>query len=162
MSLQNAVLEGVIVVLVLGWIIYRQTRWQMLDTTRMWRGPIILAVIGVLTARSAVAGASIGGLAVVLLVLEAVLSAGVGVGMGMLSQVRRVDGNLQARTGLAGSLLWFVMLAVRLGVDVWASASGAKIVASGGVILLMLALNRAGRTLVLLRRTGQPDRVGAH
>ncbi|WP_067893180.1 hypothetical protein [Nocardia vaccinii] len=158
MSLQNAVLEGVVVVLVLGWIVYRQTRWQVMDLTRVWRGPIILAVIGVLVSRSAVAGASIGTRAVALLALEAVLSVGVGIGMGMLSQVRRVDGQLQARTGLVGSLLWFVMLAARLGVDVWASAGGAKIVASAGIILLMLALNRAGRTVMLLRRSREPYR----
>jgi hypothetical protein len=54
------------------------------------------------------------------------------------------------------------MLALRLGVDVWASADGAKIVASTGVILLMLALNRAGRTAVLLRRAEQSRPLEAH
>ncbi|MQY19906.1 hypothetical protein [Nocardia macrotermitis] len=162
MNLQNAVLEGLLVVLVLGWIVYRQTRWQVVDLARVWRGPIILAVIGVVELRPAVTGAVVGGLAVGLLVLEAVLSVGVGVAMGTLSQIRRADGKLEARTGVAGSLLWFVMVAVRLGVDVWASASGAKIVASVGVILLMLALNRAGRTLILLQRTREPHQVGAH
>jgi hypothetical protein len=152
MNMQQAVLEGIVVVLVLGWIVYRQTRWQVLDPRRAWRGPIILAVIGVVEVRTSLTGAAPGAAAVALLVLEAVSSVAVGVGMGLLSQFRWAEAGLEARTGLIGSLLWFVMLALRLGVDVWASADGAKIVVSGGMIVLMLALNRAGRTLVLLRR----------
>ncbi|MBU3063352.1 hypothetical protein KO481_17685 [Nocardia sp. NEAU-G5] len=161
MTSQN-VLEIGLAVLVLGWIVYRQTRWQTLERARIWRGPIILAVIGVVSMRTGLAGAALGTTAVALLVLEAVLSLSVGVGMGMLSQIRNVDGSPAARTGLIGSLLWFVMLAVRVGVDVWATADGAKIVASTGVILLMLALNRAGRTAVLMRRADQLRPVGAH
>ncbi len=159
--MQHAVLEGIVVVLVLGLVVYRQTRWQVLDIGRIWRGPIILAVIGVVEARTALSGATFGTTAVALLALEAVLSVAVGVGMGMLSQFRWAEGTLQARTGLVGSLLWFVMLALRLGVDVWASAGGAKIVASAGFILLMLALNRAGRSLVLLRRAERMRPVAA-
>lgn len=161
MTSQN-VLEIGLAVLVLGWIIYRQTQWQALDRARVWRGPIILVVIGVVSLRTAASGATLGTTAVALLVLEAVLAVAVGVGMGMLSQLRNVDGALAARTGLIGSLLWFVMLALRLGVDVWASMDGAKIVASTGVVLLMLALNRVGRTLVLLRRAERLLPVAAH
>jgi hypothetical protein len=161
MTSQN-VLEIAIAVLVVGWIIYRQTQWQALNPARIWRGPIIVAVIGAVSMKTALTGATIGTTAVALLALEAVLAVAVGVGMGMLSQIRTVDGTLAARTGLIGSLLWFVMLALRLGVDVWASADGAKIVASTGVILLMLALNRAGRTAVLLRRAEQSRPLEAH
>lgn len=161
MTSQN-VLEIAIAVLVVGWIIYRQTQWQTLNPARIWRGPIIVAVIGAVSLKTSLTGATIGTTAVALLVLEAVLAVAVGVGMGMLSQIRTVGGTLAARTGLIGSLLWFVMLALRLGVDVWASADGAKIVASTGVILLMLALNRVGRTAVLLRRAEQVRPLEAH
>jgi hypothetical protein len=161
MTSQNVLAIG-LAVLVLGWIVFRQTQWQTLDRTRIWRGPIILAVIGVVSMRTSLTGATVGTTAVALLVLEAVLSLSVGVAMGMLSQIRNVDGSLAARTGLIGSLLWFVMIALRVGVGVWATVDGAKIVASTGVILLMLALNRAGRTTVLMRRADQLRPVGAH
>ncbi|MEV6769101.1 hypothetical protein AB0N05_10800 [Nocardia sp. NPDC051030] len=162
MDLQNAVVEGVIAVLVIGWIMYRQTRWQVLDGTRMWRGPIILGVVGVVQAKSAFAGQGIGTVAIALLVLSAVLSVGVGAAMGRLSQLRWADGHWEARTGWIGSLLWLVLLAVRIGVDVLAHLAGAEVVASLGVILLIVAVNRAARTLVLARRAEQAQLIAAH
>jgi peptidoglycan/LPS O-acetylase OafA/YrhL len=145
--------EIVLVVAVLGWIVYRQTRWQVLDPARIWRMPIILAVVGLISLRSTPAdGGTLDGVVVALLVGTGLLSIGVGALMGLMSQLRVADGRWQARTGWAGSLLWLVLIAVRIGVDVGASALGAKIVASTGVILLMVALNRIGRNLVLVRR----------
>ncbi|RDI68593.1 hypothetical protein [Nocardia pseudobrasiliensis] len=161
MSMQNAVIEGALVVAVLGWIIYRQSQWRPLDAARMWRAPVVIAVIGLVQMKTAVTG-SIGVVAVALLVLSAVLSLAVGVAMGWLSQIRETDGRLWARTGLLGSALWFVLLAVRIGVDVWAHMLGATIVTAVGVILIMLALNRAGRTLVLTWRAEQLRPIGAH
>ncbi|WP_327145721.1 hypothetical protein [Nocardia sp. NBC_01327] len=161
MNLQNAVVEGVIVVLVVGWIVYRQTQWQVLDPMRIWRGPIVLGVVGVLQMKTVLAGDTLGGTAVALLVLSAVLSLGVGLAMGAVSQVRWIDGQWQARTGWLGSALWLVLLAVRIGVEVCARSVGAGVVASVGAILLMLALNRAGRGVVLARRAGLSRMVAA-
>ncbi len=160
--MRNAVVEGVVIVAVVGWIMYRQTRWQELDSSRMWRGPIVLAVIGVFEAKSAVSEDGIGAVALGLLLVSAVVSLGVGVVMGQLSQVRLADGGWQARTGWTGSLLWIVLLAVRVGVDVVARVSGAEVVTSLGVILVLVALNRAGRTLVLARRAERARLVRAH
>lgn len=149
-------------VAVLGWIVYRQTRWQVLDPARIWRMPVILAVIGLVSLRSAPADArSLDGVAVALLVGTGLLSLGVGALMGQLSQLRVAEGRWEARTGWAGSLLWLVLIVVRVGVDAGASALGAKIVTSTGVILLMVALNRVGRTLVLVRRADVRRSVGA-
>ncbi|WP_330179938.1 hypothetical protein OHB26_26385 [Nocardia sp. NBC_01503] len=161
MNLQNTVVEGVIIVLVAGWIVYRQTRWQDLDPTRIWRGPIILGIIGFVRLRDAIPAAGIGAAAACLLALSAVLSIAVGLAMGALSQVRRAESGWQARTGLLGSLLWLVLLAVRIGIDLGAEQAGADMVVSLGAILLMLALNRAGRGVVLARRAGQPLLVTA-
>ncbi|WP_019929259.1 hypothetical protein [Nocardia sp. BMG111209] len=145
--------EIVLVVAVLGWIVYRQTRWQVLDPARIWRMPLILAVIGLVSLRSTpVDGDTFGTVAVTLLLATGLLSIGVGALMGSMSQLRVVEGRWQARTGWAGSLWWLVLIAVRVGVDVGANALGAKILTSTGVILLMVALNRVGRTLVLIRR----------
>ncbi|MQY28618.1 hypothetical protein [Nocardia aurantia] len=146
-------LDIVLVVAVLGWIVYRQTRWQVLDPARIWRMPIILTVIGLISLRSTpIDGDSFGTVAVLLLAGSGLLSLGVGALMGVMSQLRVAENRWQARTGWAGSLLWLVLVAVRVGVDVGANALGAKILTSTGVILVMVALNRVGRTLVLVRR----------
>ncbi|MEC3918076.1 hypothetical protein [Nocardia sp. CDC160] len=162
MNLQNAVVEGLVAVLVIGWIMYRQTQWQVLDPTRLWRGPIILGLVGFLQMKSVLAGGSPSVTAVALLALSAALGLGFGLVMGLLSQVRTGAEGLEARTGWIGSALWIVLLAVRIGVDVVARMSGAEAVTSIGAILLVVALNRAGRALVLARRAEQARMVAAH
>ncbi|GAB2516379.1 hypothetical protein [Nocardia heshunensis] len=162
MNLQNAVVEGLVAVLVIGWIMYRQTQWQALDQTRLWRGPIVLGLIGFLQMKSVLTGGGLGVLAVVLLALSAVLGLAFGLVMGQLSQVRVGAAGLEARTGWVGSLLWLVLLAVRIGIDVVAHANGAAVVTSIGAILLMVALNRAGRAVVLARRAEQAHAFAAH
>ncbi|MTE15088.1 hypothetical protein [Nocardia aurantiaca] len=162
MNVQNAVVDGAVAALVIGWIMYRQTRWQELDANRLWRGPIILGLIGFVQMKSVVAGSGIGVMAVALLALSALLGIGIGVVMGLLSQVRAGASGLEARTGWAGTLLWVALLAVRIGVDVVAHLSGAVAVTSVGAILLVVALNRAGRALVLARRAEQLRIVAAH
>ncbi|MGW4249241.1 hypothetical protein [Nocardia sp. NPDC004722] len=162
MNLQNAVVEGLVAVLVIGWIMYRQTRWQVLDQSKLWRGPIVLGVVGVLQMKSVLANGAPSVLAVTLLALSAVLALAVGLVMGQLSQVRSGAAGLEARTGWTGSLLWLVLLAVRIGVDVVARANGAAVVTSVGAILLVVAVNRAGRAVVLARRAEQAHLLAAH
>ncbi|KAA0021196.1 hypothetical protein [Antrihabitans cavernicola] len=147
-------LDIVIAVLVLGYIMWRQTQWRVVDHGKMWRLPIILGIIGVVAiGQSDTAAAGFTPLAIAVLVVEGALAVIVGVWMGGLSQFARNEhGDLVARTGAAGSMLWLLLIAVRIALDVAAVNMGAKVVASGGVILLMLALNRLGRTAVLARR----------
>lgn len=155
--------EIVLVVLVIGWVVYRQTQWQALDHARLWRLPIILGIIGVLSLKSAVGTTTVQPISVVLLVVSAVLAAGVGLLMGTMSQVRRFEGRIEARTGVAGSMLWLVMLAVRIGVDVAGHVLNAgPLVTSAGAIMIFIALNRAGRTLILARRSEELRMVAAH
>ncbi|AYF74484.1 hypothetical protein D7D52_12125 [Nocardia yunnanensis] len=162
MNLQSAVVEVVVAVVVIGWIMYRQTRWQLLDAGRLWRGPIVLAVIGVVQMKSVLADGTLSVTAIALLAVSAVLAVAVGLAMGLLSQVRTGAPGLEARTGWVGSLLWLVLLAVRIGVDVCAHLAGAAVVTSVGAILLVVALNRAGRAVVLARRAEQARMVAAH
>ncbi|MFI1912638.1 hypothetical protein [Nocardia sp. NPDC020380] len=162
MNMQN-VGEIVLVVLVIGWVVYRQTQWQALDHARLWRLPIILGIIGALSLKSAVGTTTVQPISVVLLVVSAVLAVGVGLLMGTMSQVRQFEGRVEARTGVAGSMLWLVMLAVRIGVDVAGHVLNAgALVTSAGAIMIFIALNRAGRTLILARRSEELRMVAAH
>lgn len=161
MNMQNAVVEGLVIVVVVGWIMYRQTRWSLLDPQRLWRGPIILAVVGGLQLKS-MADIQINGVAIAMLAITAVVSVGVGLAMGSLSELRWARDGIEARTGWLGSVLWLVLLVVRIGMDVVAHIEGAAVVTSVGVILLVVALNRVGRGLVLARRAEQMHLVAAH
>ncbi|MEV7766902.1 hypothetical protein [Microbacterium sp. NPDC086615] len=152
----------VLIVLLVGWLGYRQTTWRPVSPAKLWRTPLILAVLGVVNlARGDLA---IGGLDVAVLVIELVLALGVGAWMGALAHFRpleqRVTGRrgegavVESRTGWWGLTLWAALLLVRVGIDVAATAMGAHGVTGAGVILLVFAANRAARNLVLGARLG--------
>lgn len=136
-----------------GFLAYRQATWRYLDPARVWRGPLVLAVIGVVmlaNTKTAVTTTDI-----VFLGIEALISVGVGLAMGSMTRFRTAatpddkGRTLQARTGWYGAGLWFVLIAVRVGLDVLGVHMGAHLLSSTGAILLMLAINRAARALVL-------------
>ncbi len=54
-------------------------------------------------------------------------------------------------------VLWVVMIGVRVGIDIWATRSGAALAASTGIILLVLAANRLSRTAVFAARVAKLD-----
>ncbi|MDQ1128936.1 hypothetical protein [Microbacterium sp. SORGH_AS_0888] len=152
----------VLVVLLVGWLGYRQTTWRPVVPSRMWRTPLVLAVIGVVVL--AHGGVAIGALDVAVLVIQLVLSLGVGAWMGSLAHFRPLDPPVvgrrgeravfESRTGWWGLALWVVLLLVRIGLDVGATALGAKAIGGAGVILLVLAANRGARNAVLAARLG--------
>jgi len=59
---------------------------------------------------------------------------------------------LESRTGWLGLVLWIVLILVRIGCDVIASQLGSTLATSIGVILVMVAANRAVRTAVFAAR----------
>ena len=63
---------------------------------------------------------------------------------------------LQSRTGWAGAVLWVVLIAARVGLDVLGGHLGAHLLTATGTILLVLALNRAARALVIDQRIPRP------
>jgi len=144
---------GIALVAFLG---YRQATWQYLDPSRIWRTPLVMAVVGVVVlAQSA---ATVTTADVVFLGIEALVTIAVGLTMGSLTRFRTVatpdrkGRTLQSRTGALGAVLWIVLIAVRVGLDVVGGHFGAHLLTSTGTILLVLALNRAARALVVDQR----------
>lgn len=134
----------------------RQASWRSVDPTRVWRGPIVLGGVGVvLLAQS---GATVTPLDVVFLAVEAIVAVGLGLAMGSLTRFRttvepdRHGRTLQARTGWAGAGLWIALVAVRIVLDVVGGHLGAHLLTSTGAVLVMLAVNRAARALVVDQR----------
>ena len=161
MSVQLAanILIGIALV---AFLAYRQATWQYLDPARIWRGPLIMGVIGVVVL--AQTKATITSTDVVFLGIEALITVGVGLTMGRITRFRTVGTpddkgrTIQSRTGWLGAGLWVVLIVVRIGLDVVGGHFGAHLLTSTGTILLVLALNRAARAVVLDQRIPRGDR----
>ncbi|GAA3341902.1 hypothetical protein GCM10017714_27880 [Curtobacterium pusillum] len=153
------VLIGIALVVFLG---YRQATWRYLDPTRIWRTPLIMAIVGVVVLAQTTT--TITTTDVVFLGIEALITVGVGLTMGSITRFRTVatpdskGRTIQSRTGLLGAALWIVLIAVRVGLDVVGGHLGAHLLTSTGTILLVLALNRAARAVVIDQRIPRDDR----
>lgn len=139
-----------------GFLAYRQATWQYLDPARVWRTPLVLGVVGIVVlAQSA---AAVTTLDVLFLGTEALVSVAAGLAMGGMTRFRTAAAaddkgrTLQVRTGWAGAGLWLLLIVVRVGLDVLGGHLGAHLLTSTGAILLVLALNRAARALVVDQR----------
>lgn len=145
-----------------AFLAYRQATWRYLDPARIWRGPLVMAVVGLVVL--AQTKAAITTADVVFLGVEALVTIGVGLTMGRITRFRTVavpddkGRTLQSRTGWLGAGLWITLIAVRIGLDVLGGHLGAHLLTSTGTILLVLALNRAARAVVLDQRIPRGDR----
>jgi hypothetical protein len=156
----TAALDIPLGIALLAYVSRRQLRWRPVDTTRIWRMPLVLGVVG-LFATGRHAGVTTVDLAI--LVLSGVLAVGSGFTMGSLTRFRPITGThtplrngvrptLESRVGWAGVGLWAGLIAGRIGLDVVGLHFGAALATSTGAILLSLALNRAARALVFSAR----------
>ncbi len=147
-------------ILVLVWVGYRQTTWRAVDGSTMWRMPVILGLVGLVTLIGT--GTVLGGTDLAALAIELVVSVATGAWMGAIARFRPAAAptpdrlvRWETRNGWWGLALWLLVVAVRIGIDVVAVQLGAGMVTSTGVILLVLAANRLVRVAVILSRAGR-------
>ena len=143
-------------IVLIAWVGYRQFTWTPMDHGKLWRMPGILALVGIglLVTNKPFA---IGPVDIAVLVGETIISLAIGTLIGVFARFRpatAADGSagLEVRNGWVGLVLWLVLIGIRVGVEVWAVASGAPWAGSTGLILLLLAANRAARVLVVTQR----------
>ena len=166
----NTLLDIAIGFALLCWIGYRQLTWTAVAPERMWRMPAILAIIGVVTLFQNGAGETISAGDLGILAIETVISVGLGAVMGLMARFRPIREQtlaafhandrgrsasaptIESRTGWAGMALWLVLIATRLGGEVYAHLTHSTLLTSVGVILLTVALNRAVRVVVVTER----------
>lgn len=183
MTVENLI-TIVVAVLVIGWVIYRQLTWQLVTPARMWRMPLILAVIGVIELAQIKGVTAVSGTDFAILGGELAIALVVGAAMGALAQFRtrpqresdvasgRPSGEsstwdptrtvIESRTGGWGAALWIVMIAVRVGIEFGArSIDSSALIASTGVILLVIAVNRVARVAIILYRLDRKNLVAA-
>lgn len=165
----DAIGNALLIIVLIGWLGYRQTTWRAVSPGRMWRTPAIMAVVGIaLMAQTSVA---LEPLDVAVMVIELGISLGVGAWMGAIARFRPYRGGesatdgttpaYESRTGWWGLALWLIVLITRIVIDVVASGMGAHAATSMGVILLLFAANRAARTAVILARVDRGAAVTA-
>lgn len=168
-------LNAVVIVVLIGFVAYRQLTWRIVDPARMIRLPLALAIVGVVTMAGATKGGGLHASDVGILAVELVLSLVLGSLMGLLARFRPIGGqvaptrhdrgrggrepSLESRTGWLGVALWVVFIGIRIGVDLWAVHAGSVLASSTGVILIMVAANRLARTGVIAYRTTRPTSI---
>jgi hypothetical protein len=158
MDLQSIV-TPLIALIVIGVVVARQLRWRDFDPARVLRLPIVLGGVGLVMLADQ-HGAVVTTVDATLLVVELLMSIGIGAAMGRLALFRadpNGSGAIQSRTGWTGASLWAVLIAVRIGFDVVGSALGAQLLTRTGVILVLLAASRATAALVI--RIREPHRL---
>ena len=155
------VLVGLAVVV---YLCSRQLTWRPVDPSRIWRMPIVLGAFGVFSVAQSSKGSSITWVDIVIVVVSAALSLASGIAMARIARLRpispdrlppgsgRPEPTMESRTGWLGVGLWVALIGLRLFLDVVGRHAGAELATSTGMIFLVIALNRAARTLVLVAR----------
>ena len=178
MNLQ-IVANAILIVALVGWMGFRQLSWRPVSIAAMWRMPLILGVVGLFTLSRGSDLTRVSTLDFAVLLVEIVISLGIGALMGAIAQFRPLTSEaaqvavrgsrrdrgqlptIESRTGWVGFGLWIAFIVVRIGVDVVAGMMGSHLAASMGVIFIMFAANRAARTMVFAYRLDRNAVVAA-
>jgi hypothetical protein len=166
----------------IGWIIYKQLTWQLVNPSKLWRMPIIVTIVGIVMLAQTKSLATVTPQAAAILIGELAISVGLGAVMGSLAGFRtrpQRAGDLdkrdarsgtfnpavtvvESRTGGLGAALWVVLLLVRVGIELLVTHYyPSALLTSTGTILLVLAANRAARALVVTTRMQRKGLVAA-
>ena len=142
----------------------RQVRWSPLAEGSIWRFPIIIGIIGVAALSTTKSASALTSMDVALLAVEIALSIGFGCVMGLLTRVRALavvteKARFESSAGWLGLGLWIVFIGIRVAFGLWAGQSGSAFGATTGVILIMVAINRAARGAVMATRLSRLDAV---
>lgn len=175
-------IANVLLILVLvGWFAARQLQWRPVLGGRDWRFPALAAVIGAALLAKSLDGQAIGPIDVAAFVTELVIALGLGAAMGAIAHIRPISRDagtapaaggsaraaaraaavFESRTSPWGLSLWVVLIAVRIGLSFLFESLGSHLGVSTGLIVLVLAANRAARTLVLHARLDGARRAAA-
>ena len=149
---------------VVALLIWRQLRWTRFEAARALRLPVVLAVLGLVEAATAVQTGPPAPADLVLLAAELAVALAVGAGMGRLTLFRpspTAIGAWQTRTGWLGAGLWLVLIAVRVGISTAGPLLGAHVATTSGVLLLLLAATRGTAALIARSRAPQAALLSA-
>jgi hypothetical protein len=150
-----------------GYIVSKQLRWTRTDRAGVWRLPLILGIIGIISLSSSAKNLTVGTPDITIIGIELVLAVVIGLAMGRMTVFRVAQTadakgrRIETRSGPAGAVLWIVLIVVRVGLDVVGGMMGAHLLTATGVILLTVAVSRAAAALVMDSRMPQIATVKA-
>ncbi|NEN04512.1 hypothetical protein G3T36_01375 [Diaminobutyricibacter tongyongensis] len=165
--------NALLIVVLIGWIGFRQLTWRPVSIARMWRVPAIMAIVGVVLLVQATDATHLTALDFAVLLVEIAVSLGIGAWMGAIAVFRPLSGpredpdailhssSVESRTGWWGLALWVLVIVIRIGIDVIAARAGSHLATSTGIIVLLVAANRAARTAVFAYRLDRMPAVAA-
>lgn len=153
----NSSVNILIGIVVVAWILWRQTQKRPVREDRKPTVLLILLVLGVLQLSSFFKSASSTALVIGLLVGNLVLAAGFGVVRGYTVRLWRQDGQLFRQGTWLTIVLWLAGIGVHIGLDALIDSS-AKGLGSAS-ILLYLAVSLGTQRLVVQSRANHAVRV---
>ena len=135
---------------VLAWLLWRQTQKRLVREDRKPTVLLILLVLGVVQLSTYLKTASTSATVILLLVGSLVLAAGFGVVRAYSVKLWRQDGQLWRQGTWLTIVLWVVGIGVHIGLDVLFDSSAKGL--SGASILLYLAVSLGVQRLVVQSR----------
>jgi hypothetical protein len=146
-TLANAAIVVAIVIAVLA----RRLSWSELENsdTDVWRGPLVMAGIGLYQMHDKLTGTKLSPADVILLVLGVALALVAGLATGRVAQVEHRGSEVFYRLGLPGLGIMVGYLVLRLGIAGVGHLSGATITSGGGSLLLTMGANLLVQSVVV-------------
>jgi len=157
-----------IAIVILGWVIYRQFTWQVVNRTRLWRMPVILTIVGIAMLAQTKSLTAVSPVDLGIFAIEFLIAVGLGAAMGSLARFRtraQLPGDvdtrrgdihdptatvIESRTGGLGVALWIVLILIRVAIEIAVTHYlSSAFLAATGTIVLVIAVNRAARAFVV-------------
>lgn len=137
------------------WVSLRQLTWRPADPVGLAKQPVVLVAGGLFVGWKTWDVALLGGagpLDALVILLELAVAIAAGVLMGRVSDVAQTDVGPRFRLRPVGLLMWFGVLAVRLGLTALALFDGLRLASSSALILVMIGVVKAAQAVVVHRR----------
>jgi hypothetical protein len=157
----SSILQGVLILALFCWILAKRFNWRPVrGDSRQWRLPVILIAIGVWATLGSQHKDSSGAVIAMTskddtyLVVGALVSLGLGMARGATLEIANHAGQMMKRYRPLTAVLWFVLIAVRLGIDLYGGHMGVSSAVIGTSIMLMFGLSLLGESLTVAMRTG--------
>lgn len=142
--------DVVLVVVIIGFVIFKQVQGEPLRAKRVVLRPLLLTVGGF--ADLHLTNAHLSSADITCLAIGTAGSAVIGCGFGALIRIESREGYLWGQLPVIGLWLWVLLVGWRVAVMVIASSMHAHIAASTSTLLFSLGINRLAQAAVLLPR----------
>ena len=167
----SSLAQGLLILALFCWILARRFQWRPVrGDARQWRMPLILIAIGVYATLGSQHKTSSGSTIALTskdytyLVVGGLVCLVLGMLRGQTLEIADHAGQKMKRYRALTAVLWVVLIAVRVGMDLYGGHMGVQSAVIGTSIMLMFGLSLLGESVSVALRAGGfgGDRVGAN